>query len=140
MKTVKSLNIQDKPGYFFMNMTSINDCDSELLSIDDFSIFKDGSIMFNIVYCEENNTPHIVFNNIECIFRKSGVFSYLTFCESDKNKKMLDKYVKVIDKINEEILFLTIHEDDGDDLFMQGRDFMRFTFKTDDKLVYNKKN
>ena len=40
-------------------------------------------------YCEENNVPHIVFNNIECIFRKSGVFSYLSFCESDKNKKML---------------------------------------------------
>ena len=57
MKTVKSLNIQDKPGYFFTNMTSTNDFDPGLLLIDDFSIFKDGSIMFNIVYCEENNIP-----------------------------------------------------------------------------------
>ena len=55
-------------------MASINDFDSELLLIDDFSIFKDGSIMFNIVYCEENNTSHIDFNNIECIFRKKWYF------------------------------------------------------------------
>ena len=96
--------------------------------------------MFNIVYCEENNTPHIVLNNIECIFRKSVAFTYLIFCESHKNKKILDKYVKVIDKTKEEILSLTIDEDDGDDLFVLGRDFMRFKSKTNDKLVYNKKN
>ena len=67
MKTIKELNIQSKPAYFLMNMININHFDPELLSIDDFTIFKDGSIMFSIVYCEENNTPHIVFNNIECI-------------------------------------------------------------------------
>ena len=79
MKTIKGLNIQDKPGYFFTNMTNINDLNPELLLIDDFFTFKDGSIMFNIAYGEENNTPHIVFNNIECIFRKSGVFSFCFF-------------------------------------------------------------
>ena len=137
MKTLKILNIQDKPGYFFVNMTNINDFNPELLLIDDFSIFKDGSIMFNILYCEENNTPHIIFNNIKFIFRKSGIFSYLIFCESDKNKKMLDKY---IDKIKEEILFLTIDEDEnGNDLFVLGKYFMRFKFKTDDEVVHNKK-
>ena len=57
-----------------------------------------------MTYSEENNVPHIVFNNIECIFRKSGVFSYVIFCESDKNKEMLDDYVKVIDGIKEEVL------------------------------------
>ena len=89
--------------------------------------------------CEENITPHIVFNNLECSFRKSGVFSYLIFCEGDKNKKILNKYIKIIDKIKEEILFLTIDEDEnGDDLFVMGRDFIRFNFKTNDKLPYNK--
>ena len=103
MKTIKGLNIQDKPGYYLMNMTNINDFDPELLMTDDFTIFEDGSLMFEIVCCEENNVLHIVFNNIECIFRKSGIHSYLIFCESDKNKKMLDKYVKIIDRIKEEI-------------------------------------
>ena len=54
------------------------------------------------------------FNEIECIFRKSGVFSYLIFCETEKNKKMFDKYVKIIHKI-------------------------RFKFKTNDNLPYNPK-
>ena len=49
MKTVKRLSIQDKPGYFFMNMTNINDFDSELLANDDFAVFKDGSVMYDIV-------------------------------------------------------------------------------------------
>ena len=53
---------------------------------------------------------------------------------------MLDKYTKVIDKIKEEILFLTINEYEiGDDLFVMGKDFMRFKLKADDKLVYNQK-
>ena len=50
--------------------------------------------MFDINHCKVNDTPYVVFNNIECIFRKSGVFSYLIFYESDKNKNMLNKLMK----------------------------------------------
>ena len=89
-----------------------------------------------MVYGEEN-VLYIVFNNIECSFRKSGIFSYLIFCESDKNKKILDDYIKVIDEIKEEVLSFT--DEFEDELFVMGRDFMRFRFKTDDKLVYNQK-
>ena len=93
MKTVKRLNIKDKSGYYFMNKTNINDFDPKLLVINEFTIFEDGSIMFDINYCETINVAHIVFNNVECIFRKGSVFSYLIFCETGKNKKMLDKYI-----------------------------------------------
>ena len=114
-------------------MTNSSDFDPEFLLFNDFKSSKDGSILFNISYCEENNVPHIVFKNIECIFRKSGIFSYLIFCKSDKNKKMLDDYVKVIDRINEEVLpFIDEYEDN---LFIMVKDFMRFKFKTDDNLV-----
>ena len=51
---------------------------------------------------------------------------------------MLDKYVKMIDKIKEEILSLTIDENE-DELFAMSKDFTRFKFKTDN-LHYNKKN
>ena len=85
MKTIKRLNIEDKSGYHFMNMTNINDFDIKLLLVNEFTIFEDGSIMFDINYCEENNVRYIVFNNVECIFRKSGIFSYLIFCETEKN-------------------------------------------------------
>ena len=56
---------------------------------------------------------------------------------------MWDKYVKIIDKIKEEILSLIVYDDDSfhiaDDSFAMGKDFIRFKFKTDDKLVYNQK-
>ena len=68
-------------------MININDIDTGLLINGDFMITKNGSIFFSISYCEEGNTPHIVFNDIECSFRKSGVFSYLVFCKGDRNKK-----------------------------------------------------
>ena len=94
--------------------------------------------MFNLCYCEESYVPHKVFNNIECIFRKSGIYSYLNFCENDKNKKMLNNYVKIIDHIKEEIISW-INDEEEDDSFNLGKDFMRFRFRTDDNLVYNQK-
>ena len=124
MKTIRELNIKGCSGYSFTNMTNINDFDPEFLLVNDFKTSKNGSIVFNIAYCEENNAPHIVFNNIECIFRKSGIFTYLTFCESDKNKKMIDDYVKVIDGIKEEVL--SFIDEFEDEIFIMGKGFMRF--------------
>ena len=105
MKTIKILNIEDKPEYFFTNMTNIND--PKLLLINETKTFKSRSTMFEISYCEENNTPYVVFDNIECVFIKSGINSYLVFCETEENKEMLDKYAKIIDQINDQILFIT---------------------------------
>ena len=84
MKAVKRLSIEDKPGYFLKNMTNVNDFYPEYLLFNKFTITDDLSTMFDINYCEENNRPHIVFNNIECIFKKSAIFSYLIFCETIK--------------------------------------------------------
>ena len=55
--------------------------------VNDFKGCKDGSILFNLCYCEGNSVQHILFNNIECIFKKCGIYSYLIFCENDKTKK-----------------------------------------------------
>ena len=135
MKTVKRLDIKDKPGYFCMNMTNINDFDPKLLMINEFKIFEHGSIMFDISYCKENNRAHIVFNNVECIFRENGVFrKKVQKLKKTKNKKILDKYMRIIDEIKEEILFII-----EDDLFVTGKDFTGFKFKTDVNLVYNQK-
>ena len=48
---------------------------------------------------------------------------------------MLDKYLKIIDEIKEEILFI---EDRGKE-FIVAQDFMRLRFKADDNLPYNQK-
>ena len=70
-------------------------------------------------------------------FQKKWCFSFLIFYESDKSKKIPDDYVKVVDGIKEEVL--SFIDEFEDDLFIMGKEFMRFKFKTDDNLVYNKK-
>ena len=85
-------------------MINISDIEPEYFMVNDFKGCKDGSILFNLCYCEENCAPHIVFNNIECIFRKCGIYSYWIFCENDKNKDMVNNYVKIVDQLKEEIL------------------------------------
>ena len=80
----------------------------------------------------------ILFLIIQNVFlEKSGVFSYLIFCESERNKKMLGDYVKVIDGIKEEVL--SFIDEFQHDLFIMGKDFMRFKFKTNYKLPFNQK-
>ena len=50
---------------------------------------------------------------------------------------MLDDYVKVIDGMKEEVL--SFIDEFEDETFVMGKDFMRFRFKTNDKLHYNQK-
>ena len=95
-------------------------------------------LLFNLCYSDENGVPHIVFNNIECIFKKSGIYNYLIFCESDKNKIVINNYVKITDQINYEITSW-IDELEKDDSFRLGDDFMKFKFRTDDNLPYIEK-
>ena len=67
---IKELNIKDCSGYFFTNMTNINDIDSEFCLVNDFKGCRDRLILFKIAYCEENNVPHIVFNNKNVFLEK----------------------------------------------------------------------
>ena len=79
MKTIRELNIKDWSGYFFKEMVNILDIEPEYFIINDFKSSKDNSEILNLSYYEENCVPHVVFNNIECIFRKKGIYSYLVF-------------------------------------------------------------
>ena len=135
MKTIRELKIKDWSGYFFKEMVNTLDIESEYFMVNDFNGRTDGSTVFNPCYCEENSVPHIVFNNIECISRKSGIYSYLIFGESDKNKEMLNNYVGITDQLKEEILPWT-----DEVYFVLGKDFMSFRFGFDNELVYNKEN
>ena len=138
MKTIRKLNIKDWSGYFFSEMVNILDIEPEHLLVNDFKSCNDDSTIFNLCYCEEGSVPHVVFSNVECIFRKRGVFSYLVFCENGKNKNMINNYVKVIDQLEKEILSW-VDELEEDEIFTLRSDFTRFKFRTDDDLVYNKK-
>ena len=152
MKTIRELKTLDWSGYFFKEMVNIPDIEPEYFMVNDIKGCKDGSIVFNTCYCSEDSVLHIVFNDILfsymiryihtflhmiCIFRKCGIYSYLIFCETDKNKNVINNYVKIIDQLKEELLSWI--DELEDDSFNLGNDFMRFRFRTDDNLVYNKK-
>ena len=51
---------------------------------------------------------------------------------------MSDKYVKIVDKRKEEI-WSFLGDEYFDEIFIIDKDFMRFKFKADDNLVYNRK-
>ena len=138
MKKIKELKTLDWSGYIFKEMVNILDIEPEYFMINGFKGCKGGSILFNLCYSEENGVPHIVFNNIECIFRECGTYSYLVFCENNKDKNMIKNYVKIIDQLKYELLSW-IDELEEDDSFSIGHDFTRFRFRTDDNLVYNQK-
>ena len=100
-------------------MTIINNFDPKLSLISEITTFKSGSTMFEINYCEGSNTPYIVFNDIECVFKKSGIHDYLVFCETEENEKMFKRYGNIIDEIKYQILLIV-----EDDLFIMSKDFM----------------
>ena len=52
-------------------MVNILDIEPEYFMIYRWKSCKGGSEIYNLCYCEDNHVPHIVFNNIDCIFRKS---------------------------------------------------------------------
>ena len=113
-------------------MTNINNFDPDLLIINETAVFNSGSTMYEISYNEECNTPYVVFNNITCVFRKSGKEKYLMLCKIQENKKMLENYTKIFDEIKRPIVLIT-----DDDVFLMGKDFMRIKIETDDILPYN---
>ena len=46
----------------------------------------------------------------------------------------MKQLTEIIDEIKNQILFIT-----DDDIFIMGKDYMKFKFKTDDKFPYNEK-
>ena len=132
MKTIRVLKIKDWSSYFFEEMVNILDNDPECFMVSDTKECTDGTC-----YSVKTGVPHIVFNNIDCIFRKSGTFGYLVFCVNDKSKAIINNYVKIIEQLEDEIFSLI--DEFEDKKFIFGGNFMRFRFKTDDNLVYNEK-
>ena len=98
MKTVRQINIENRQGYFFNDMTNINDFDPSLLNIDEISFKSDELIMYDIEYIKNLNslnTLYLVFNNLDAYIEKSGENRYLIFASMEKNKIMLKSYTEL---------------------------------------------
>ena len=137
MKTIRELNIKDWSGYFFEEMINILDIDPECFMVSDAKKCTDGTMVYNICYSDKTGVPHIIFNNIDFYFKKSGTSNFLVFCNNDINKAMISNYVEIVRHLEDEIFsYIDEFEDEN---FVFGGDSARFKFKTDDNLVYNEK-
>ena len=137
MKTSRELNNKDWSCYFFEEMVNILDIEPECLMVSNAKECTDGTMLYNLCYSDKIGVSHIVFNNIDCCFKKSDDFSFLIFFADGKNKNMMCNYGKIIKQLEDEI-FSFIDEFEDEKFIFDGA-FMRFKFKTDDNLVYNKR-
>ena len=91
MKTIRQINIESRQGYFFNDMTNINDFDPSLLNIDEISFKSDELTMYDIKYIKNLdglNTLY-VFNNLDAYIEESGENRYLIFASTGKNTIIL---------------------------------------------------
>ena len=87
MKTIRQINIENREGYLFNDMTNINDFDPSLLNIDEISFRSDEIIMYDIKYLKNLNslsTLYLAFNNLDAYLEKSDENRYLIFASTEK--------------------------------------------------------
>ena len=71
MKTIRKLKIKDWSGFFFEEMINILDVDPGCFGINDTKQYADNTTTYNICYNDKIGVPHIVFNDIDCCFKKN---------------------------------------------------------------------
>ena len=123
METIMQIKIENRQGYFFNDMTNINDFDPNLLNIDQV-VFESGLIMYGIKYIKDLSSLHLVFNNLDAYIEKRNKNKYLIFASTDKNKLMLENYKELWDEIKEQIKLIS-----DDRVNKYGKDFMKIKMK-----------
>ena len=128
--------MENRQGYFFNDITNINDFDPSLLNIDEVLFKSNKLIMYDIKYIKKLNSLnslYLVFNNLDAYIEKSGENRYLILTSTEKHKIMLKNYIELWDEIKEQIELIT-----GDKVIKYSKDFMKIRFKTNDDLPLNK--
>ena len=83
-------------------MTNIKNFDPNLLSIDQISFKSTHCVVYDIEYLNNLdgvNFLYLVFNNVDAYIEESNENKYLVFVLTDKNKKALENYTELWDKI-----------------------------------------
>ena len=87
MKIIRQINIENRQGCFFSDMTNINDFDPSLLNIDEILFEGNKLIMHDIKYINNLNnlnSLYLVFNNLDAYIEKSGENTYFIFASTEK--------------------------------------------------------
>ena len=130
MGNIKQINIKNQTYYLFNDMINIQDFEPSLIKIDkksykNIGIYYIGYITIkSISDCENINNGYT---------EESNGNKYLTFSSTDKNKKVLEKYAKLLDEIKYYIQ--TINADKSGEY---DKDYMKIKFNSDDDSPLNK--
>ena len=138
MKNIKQINIKNRTYYFFNDMINIEDSDLSLIKIDkNIGIYHIGYITIKSISDCENincvNPLYLMIGEVDGYIEESNGNKYLTFTSTDKNKKVLEKYIKLWDQIKYHIQ--TINAGNTGEY---EKDYMRIKFNSDDDLLLNK--
>ena len=107
MRNIKEINIKNRTYYLFDDMINIKEFDPSLIKIDKKSCKNIG--IYYIGYIAMKDSDHVKLNSVNTLYLIIGeVDGYieenngnkcLIFASTDKNKKFLEKYTKLWDKI-----------------------------------------
>ena len=117
-------------------MTNIKNFDPNLLSIDQISFKSTHCVVYDIEYLNNLdgvNFLYLVFNNVDAYIEESNENKYLVFVLTDKNKKALENYTELWDKIKNAIETIR-----GIEPIKYENDFMKIKFELDDDLPLGK--
>ena len=98
MRTIRQVNIRNRPNYFFNDMTNIGDFNLSLLNIDQIAFKSNDTMIYDIKYIKNLNSLnylYLVFNNLDAYIEKSGENEYLIFASTDKNEMVLRDYTEI---------------------------------------------
>ena len=110
MKTLRHINVENRPYYFFNSMTNIKNFDPSSLSIDQ-ELFKKSTdcVIYYIEYFKNlnsSNYSYLVFNNVDAYIEcnsteENNENKYLIFDSTDENKEALEKYKELWDEFKD---------------------------------------
>ena len=140
MGNIKEINIKNRTYNFFDDMINIENFNPDLLKTDQKS-YKNISIYY-IGYITMKNSDYVKIDSVNLLYLiigeadgstegKSGN-KYLTFADTDKNKKVLEKYLKLWKEIGS--LIEKINDKPG----KYEKDYTKIKFNSDYNLPINK--
>ena len=142
MGNIKQINIKNRRYYFFNDIINNKDFDPSLIKIDKKShkiigIYHIGYITIKSVSDCENinsvNPLYVMIGEVDRYIEENNGNKYLTFTSTNKNKKVLEKYTKLGDKIKYHLQ--TINADKSGEY---EKDYMKIKFNSDNDLPLNK--
>ena len=137
------INIKNPTYYFFNDMINIKDFDPSLIKIDkksykNIGIYYIGYITTKSISDYKNinsvNPLYLVIGEVDEYIEENNGNKHLTFGCTDKNKKVLENYTKLLDEIKYHIQTINTGKSGEYE-----KDYMKIKFNLDDNLSLNKK-